>query len=334
VLCLGDITGGNNDTQWKVAGGALSLLEGKKVPFTFIPGNHDLGDHADTRDASLMNTYLPFSRYSRNSYFGGAFETNKMENTWSTFSKEDYKFLILSLEYAPRNKVIDWAKTIVEQHPNYNVILNTHAHLDTHDQLADTITTDLSQDTGEEYANDGVHVWEKLVSQYPNFLFTFNGHVGGRGHLVGNGINGNKVYQFHANFDGLVVAERGMMRLVDMDLENRSFSIKTYSPYTKMYMPEEDIQFTDVNFIKDTSSGIKDFQSDKMKLMLNGKSLRINNENCKDINISVYNIQGIKIIQRSGNGTENILLPASGCYIIHAIEKSGNVILRKKIIVE
>lgn len=334
VLCLGDITGGNNDTQWKVAGGALSLLEGKKVPFTFIPGNHDLGDHADTRDASLMNTYLPFSRYSRNSYFGGAFETNKMENTWSTFSKENYKFLILSLEYAPRNKVIDWTKTIVEQHPNYNVILNTHAHLDTYGQLADTIATPLSQDTGEEYANDGVHVWEKLVSQYPNFLFTFNGHVGGRGHLVGTGINGNKVYQFHANFDGLVVAERGMMRLVDMDLENRSFSIKTYSPYTKMYMPEEDVQFTDVNFIKDTSSGIKDFQSDKMKLMLNGKSLIINKEDCKDINISVFNLQGIKIIQRSGSGTENILLPASGCYIIYAIEKSGNVILRKKIIVE
>lgn len=334
VLCLGDITGGNNDTQWKVAGGALSLLEGKKIPFSFMPGNHDLGDHADSRDASLMNKYLPYSRYSRNSYFGGAFETNQMENTWSTFSKGDYKFLILSLEYAPRNKVIAWAKTVVEQHPTYNVILNTHAHLSTYDLLADTITTDLSANTGDEYANDGVHVWDKLVSQYPNFLFVFNGHVGGRGHLIGSGINGNKVYQFHANFDGLVVAERGMMRLVDMDLENRSFSVKTYSPYTKKYMPEENEQFTDVNFIKDTSSGIKDFQSDNIKLILNGKSLSINNENCKNITISVYNLQGIKIIQRSGNGAENITLQASGCYIIHAIDKNGNVLLRKKIIVE
>lgn len=334
VLCLGDITGGNNDTQWKVAGGALSLLEGRKVPFTFTPGNHDLGDHADSRDASNMNKYLPYSRYSRNSYFGGAFETNQMENTWSTFSKGDYKFLILSLEYAPRNKVIAWAKTLVEQHPYYNVILNTHAHLSTYNLLADTITTPLSLDTGDEYANHGVDVWEKLVSQYPNFLFVFNGHVGGVGHLVGDGINGNKVYQFHANYDGQEVADRGMMRIMDMDTENRSFSFKTYSPYYNTYKPEEYVQFTDVNFIKDNSSGIKDNQSDKIKLMLNGKSLTINNEDYEEINISVFNLQGIKIIQRSVDGTENIPLPASGCYIIRAVEKSGNVILREKIIVK
>lgn len=333
VLCLGDITGGNNDTQWKVAGGALSLLEGKKVPFSFMPGNHDLGDHADSRDASLMNKYLPYSRYSRHSYLGGAFETNQMDNTWSTFSKGDYKFLILSLEYGPRNKVIAWAKTIVEQHPDHNVILNTHAHLTTHDLLADSILTDLSQHIGDEYANPGVEVWEKLVSQYPNFLFVFNGHVGGVGHLIGDGIHGNKVYQFHANYDGKIVDERGMLRIVDMDTENRSFSIKTYSPYHNTYKPEEYEQFTDVNFIKATSSGKIDFQSDKVKLLLDGKSLSIKGENGKDINISVFNLQGMKIIQRSGNGTENIVLPASGCYIIHAIEKSGNVILRKKIIV-
>lgn len=330
VLCQGDITGGNSVTEWKVAGGALSLLEGKKVPFTFIPGNHDLGDHADTRDASLMNTYLPYSRYSRNSYFGGAFETNKMENTWSTFSKGDYKFLILSLEYVPRNKVIAWAKTIVEQHPDYNVILNTHAHLDTYSQLSDTVTTDLSLDAGDEFANDGVHVWEKLVSQYPNFLLVFNGHVGAAGDLVSVGINGNKVYQFHANYQG-VVADRGMLRIVDLNLENHSISIKSYSPYTNSYKPEEDVKFSDINFIKETSSEIKDFQSDNIKLKLNSKSLTIiKNENCKDINVSVFNLQGIKI----GKGTENILLPASGCYIIHAIEKGGNVILRRKIIVE
>lgn len=332
VLCQGDITGGNNDTQWKVAGGALSLLEGKKIPFTFIPGNHDLGDHADTRDASLMNKYLPYSRYSRNSYFGGAFETDKMENTWCTFSKDEYKFLILSLEYVPRNKVLDWAKTIIEQHPNYNVILNTHAYLDTHDQLADTVGSELCYNTGDEFANDGVHCWEKLVSQYPNFLFVFNGHVGGSGNLVGTGIHGNKVYQFHANYDDAIVAEHGMMRLVDLDPENRSFTIRTYSPFTKMYKPEEEVHFTDVNFIKDTSSGIKDLQSGNIKLMLNGKSLSITNENYKDINTSVFNLQGIKIIQRSGNGAKNIMLPASGCYIIHAIDKNGNVLLRKKII--
>lgn len=334
VLCLGDITGGNNDTQWRVAGGALSLLEGRKVPFTFTPGNHDLGDHADSRDASLMNKYLPYSRYSRNSYFGGAYEVNKMENTWSTFSKGDYKFLILSLEYAPRNKVIEWAKTIVEQHPLHNIILNTHAHLTKYNELADTITTPLSLDTGDEYANHGVDVWEKLVSQYPNFLFVFNGHVGGVGHLIGDGIHGNKVYQFHANYDGQTVSDRGMMRIVDMDTENRSFAIRTYSPYYNTSKPEEFVQFADVNFIKYEPSGTKDYSSDKIKLMLNGRSLSINNEDSEPINITVFNLQGVRAIQQSVNGTENILLPASGCYIVRGVDKSGNIILREKILIK
>jgi hypothetical protein len=66
--------------------------------------------------------------------------------------------------------------------------------------------------------------------------------------------------------------------------------------------------------------------------MLEGKSLRIYIEDYEEINISVFNLQGIKIIQQSVNGTENILLPTSGCYIIRAVEKNGNVILREKIL--
>ena len=86
VLHQGDITDHNNDEQWQNAVAALSVMDGK-VPYTFVPGNHDLGPggSASNRDAELLNNYLPYDRYSEMEYFGGAFETGRMENTYHTF---------------------------------------------------------------------------------------------------------------------------------------------------------------------------------------------------------------------------------------------------------
>lgn len=259
VLCQGDMTGGNRDEQWKVAAGAFTILEGRKIPFTFCAGNHDLGKMASTRNTDLMNSYLPFSRYSRYPSFGGSFETGKMDNTWHVFSKGEYKFLILSLEFVPRNKILDWAKKIIVQHPNYNVIINTHAYLKANSRPYDgEIEQEIGKATGEEFANNGLNIWDKLVSLYPNCLFVFNGHVTGKGigHLVSTGKQGNQVYQFLANYQGGVEGTQeernGMLRIVDLNPEKGTFTIKTYSPYTHKFNTAEGQHFfyENVHFIK------------------------------------------------------------------------------------
>lgn len=281
VLCQGDLTQSNNDEQFSIAAGALSLLEGKKVPFTFVPGNHDTGagGKAATRNTDMMNKYLPFSRYSRYSTFGGTYEANKMENTWHTFSKGDYKFLILSLEFGPRNKVLDWAKTIIEQHPRHNVIINTHAYMYEDNTRLGSKTGQggypqkygLGNATGDDAVNDGQQIWDKVVKLYPNCLFVFCGHVTGKGigHQVSEGVHGNKVYQFLANYQGGVTGTinggNATLRIVDLDPENKTFSIKTYSPVTKQYRTEEGqhFMFDNVKYIKDNVSKNKNTQLKK-----------------------------------------------------------------------
>lgn len=260
VLQQGDMTQLNNDPQWSIAAGAYNILEGRNIPFTFCSGNHDMGRHASSRNTDLMNTYLPYNRYVRHDYFGGAFEKDKVDNTWHTFSRGDYHFLVISLEFAPRNKVLDWAKTIIEQHPKHNVIINTHNYLDTGDKFRSGGVTagEIGKATGDEKANDGIEIWEKLVSQYPNCLFVFCGHVTGKGigNLISTGKYGNKVYQYLANYQGGVdgpQSERnGMLRIVDLYPENKSFTIKTYSPYTNKYKtePGQEFHVTNVDFIK------------------------------------------------------------------------------------
>ena len=259
VIQQGDLTQLNDNAQWSISAGALNLLEGRNIPFTFCAGNHDMGRHGDSRITTNMNAFLPHSRYSRHEYFGGTFEPGTVDNTWHTFSRDDYKFLILSLEYLPRNKVINWAKTVIEQHPKHNIIINTHSYL----SAGDTWNTGIPQDglkaTGDEAPNDGKNVWEKLVRQYPNVMFVFSGHTlgDGTGKLVSNGLNGNKVYQFFANYQGGVNGTQdernGMCRMIDLEPEHKRFTIRTYSHYQKKFNTSNDqvYYYTDVNFIKD-----------------------------------------------------------------------------------
>ena len=259
VIQQGDITQLNNAAQWSIAAGAYNLLEGRNIPFTFCAGNHDMGRHGDSRITTNMNTFLPHSRYSRYEYFGGTFEPGTVDNTWHTFSKGDYKFLILSLEYLPRNKVVDWAKTVIAAHPKHNVIINTHSYLGAGDNLNTGIPQEGLKATGDEAPNDGKNLWEKLVQQYANVRFVFSGHVlgDGAGKLVSNGVNGNKVYQFIANYqggvDGTQDERNGMIRIFDIEPEHRRFTIRTYSPYQKRFNTKTDhvYYYTDVDFIKD-----------------------------------------------------------------------------------
>jgi len=344
VIQQGDMTQTNKDDQWSIAAAAFTIMDGKKLPFSFVPGNHDMGSpsFANTRNTAMLNKYLPYSRYSRQPSFGGVFEANKMENTWSTFSKGDYKFLILSLEYGPRTKVINWAKTIIEQHPKYNIIINTHAYLnDNNSRATGGIPQEIGLLTGDEFANDGQDMWDKLVKLYLNCLFVFNGHVLGTGigNLTSTGTYGNKVYQYLANYqggvDGAQTDRNGMLRIVDLYPEAGTFSIKTYSPYTKKYNTAVGQQFlvTNVKFIKDESTGLENPMTDKIKIYPDGKNIRILNDTGNKIIISIFNLQGQKIEGISNFKTDNFTIKNSGCYIICVRDENNTFSVRKKIII-
>lgn len=342
VLQQGDMTQTDKDDQWSIAAAAFTIMDGKKIPFTFVPGNHDLGSFADTRISTMLNKYLPYSRYSRQPSLGGVFEANKMENSWSTFSKGDYKFLILSLEYGPRTKVINWAKTIIETHPNYNIIFNTHAYLkDNNTRDAGGIPQAIGQLTGDDFANDGQDMWDKMVKLYPNCLFVFNGHVLGTGigNLISTGVNGNKVYQYLANYqggvDGTQDDRNGMLRILDLYPEAGTFSIKTYSPYTKKYNTAVGQQFlvTNVKFIKDESTGLKNPMNDKIRIYPEGKNIRVLNDTGNQIRTSIYNLQGIKLTENLSINPENLKVNTSGCYIICVSDVNNSFTVRKKVII-
>lgn len=258
VLHQGDITDFNSDEEWENAVAALSVMDGK-VPYTFVPGNHDLGPkgNASVRDSELFNRYLPYAKYQKMPHFGGAFEEGKMDNTYHTFTAGGLGWLILSLEFGTRDKVLRWAGEIIEAHPKHKVIINTHDYMYSDDTRM-SIEREHSwvpqrygvgKETGDEAVNDGEMIWEKLVRQYPNVLLAFSGHVlhGGTGQLVSTGEHGNQVYQMLANYQSGVQGSEnggnGFLRLVTIDTHAKTIAVKTYSPYLDAYKTEPNQEF-------------------------------------------------------------------------------------------
>ncbi len=255
VLHQGDITDNNVDPQWQVAATAMSKIDGK-VPYTFVPGNHDIGKNADVRNTDLMNKYFPFTKYSLMEGFGGVFEPGKMDNSWHTFKAGGISWLILSLEFAPRNSVLSWAGRIIEAYPRHKVIINTHAYMYSDDSRMappdkwTPVAYGIFKDTGDNTPNDGEQIWEKLAGKYKNVMFVFSGHVlnDGTGQLVSKGIHGNTVYQMLANYQqgvvGSVNGGNGYLRIVKLDPKRRRIEVKSYSPYLNQFKTEADHQFT------------------------------------------------------------------------------------------
>lgn len=268
VLHQGDITNHNTPQEWEVASGAMKLLDGK-VPYVMAVGNHDYGTRGtnDIRNNDPFNTWFPYEKYSKTPGFGGTFEVGRMENVWYTFKEGGIKWLVISLEFAPRNKVLDWAAEVIKTHPSHKVIINTHAYLysdDTrmspergHRWLVKFSKMNMNIDTiGPEAVNEGEQIWEKLVSQYPNVLMVTCGHVlnDGTGVLVSEGKHGNKVYQMLANYQGYVEESvkggSGYLRILTLRPAKSTISVRTYSPYLNEYKtdPSQQFEFKDVKF--------------------------------------------------------------------------------------
>ena len=251
TLHEGDITNKNDDPQWRVAADCMSVLDGE-VPYALVLGNHDMGTGGtcDVRDSPLFNEYFPVSRYESLPTFGGAFEPNKMENTYHRFEAADVGWLIVALEFQPRDRVLQWANDVIASHPDRHVMMLIHSHVHNDACLYGSRPDHNSKPGGfgiasdPEGANDGQETWVKTLRRHEKVRFVFNGHFLGSAHTVGKGDEGNAVHQMLSNYQDMDEGGSGYLRLVRCDPSSRSVSVKTYSPYLDSYLTDPSNEFT------------------------------------------------------------------------------------------
>src|SRR5690606_4628039 len=104
------------------------------IPVIACIGNHDYNGGSPGRDkAGLFNTYFGVGRYEDKPWFGGVYEekdgVGQSENLYILPEIGGEKWLIVSLEFGPRNDVMDWCSAVVSNYPDRRLVIITHSYM-------------------------------------------------------------------------------------------------------------------------------------------------------------------------------------------------------------
>ena len=255
VLQNGDVTNRNTEIQWQRASQAFARLDGK-VPYAISLGNHDLGPGGSTKDrTTLAHRYFPASRFQAWPTFGPPMEPGKIDNTFHTFTAAGQRYLILCLEFGPRNEALEWANHVVQRHPAHKAIIMTHAYLYSDSTRYDWAAKKDAQKWNphayplaaiDTTVNDGQEMWDKLIRRHPNIFMTINGHVlnDGLGFLTSKADAGNNVHQILVNYQMLPVGGGAWLRILRFDPDAQTIAVRDYSPLYEQFNTDPANQFT------------------------------------------------------------------------------------------
>jgi hypothetical protein len=201
---LGDITNHDVATEYQVASDAHFLLDDALQPYSMTIGNHDIFPSAQAyKRESLYASYFGQDRYQGELFYGGAYDASNMSN-YTYFEAGGLKFMVLSLEFAPRKDVVTWANQIIKNNPDRRVIVATHCHMDNNAEHARGCA-----DNYDLEGRDGVDLWEELVSRHSNVLMSVSGHIQGVSYRQRTGNNGNVVHEILNDFQDEPVLGNG-----------------------------------------------------------------------------------------------------------------------------
>jgi hypothetical protein len=250
ALQLGDIVNNNTLREWDNARTALAPLLGN-IPLALITGNHDYGPSGDasTRDTHF-NQYFPVEEIARQPTFGGPMLAGNHENTYHLFTAGGVNWILICLEWSPRDESVEWANQVMAKYPDRRGILITHAFVNNNDLRYDITDKQHPQDFNPHHyktpgsKNDGEQLWQKLVRKH-DFALVLNGHVlgDGTGYLATKTDKNRTCHQMLSNYQMRTLGGEGYLRLLEFRPDGKTVQVKTYSPLYDRYLIAPDQQF-------------------------------------------------------------------------------------------
>ena len=238
VLHTGDIVDSDTPAQWEVASRSLHALDGQ-LPYVIAAGNHDYSNLADRM--GMGNIYFPPSGFAQFPWFGGTFEPGHIENSFSLISAGSTRWLVISLEFGPRDEVLAWADSVLKLFRDRPAIVITHAFLYHDGTRYDHTGFYVQNFNPHDYVmmgqpgttiNDGEEMWQKLIEPNGNVKLVFSGHdvsgndlpPGTAGHLTSTRADGSVVHQILANYQTCTAAALRHLRPGEQRLRRGGFS--------------------------------------------------------------------------------------------------------------
>jgi hypothetical protein len=253
ALHVGDIVDWDMDQQWTIANPAMRLLD-NVVPYDVVPGNHDYGSSARK---TMMNDYFAPASLP---WVTGTMVQGQIENNFMLVDIGPRKWLVVGIEFGPRDAVVAWADKVLKAYPTVPAILVTHAYLyndgNRYDINIGGYDTTASKwqawnpqyygFTASEGINDGEAMYQKLVLPNSNVKMVFCGHMEGWARRTDTRPDGTTVHQMLSDYQWLDDQNFGFgyLRTVQIDYDKRKINVRTYSPYLTQYMVDDANQFT------------------------------------------------------------------------------------------
>jgi hypothetical protein len=258
VLGLGDIVNNSNDaTEWTNADSAYKLLDAAHIPYFAAIGNHDYDNYSPagrTSATTQYNNYFGPARYRTSYWFSpywtSSFPANSNENFYGVLDINGQPYLIMALEFYPRDSVLNWAAQVIQSNADKQVIIITHSYEYFDNTRVSSCNSFDAQYYGLGADNDGDSMWAKLMRQYSNISMVLSGHEirgagqGAAGHRMDLGVHGNLVNQILSNYQNMTNGGNGYLRIMKFHPSSDTIDVSTYSPYLNSFLTDATNQFT------------------------------------------------------------------------------------------
>ena len=245
VSQLGDVAEHfDAEIEYQRADSAMDILDNAGIPNNLAPGNHDMSSGAVT--SALFDQYFPPSRYDlpQNPWYGGwlgeeAGQVQRLnKDNYELFTAGGIDFLIIHLEIDMPTYAVQWADEIINRYPDRQVILSTHAFVNTSNvRPTSRVTT----------RTDGLSaalVWDQLVSPNCNVFMVVNGHYPGEGRLTSANSCGQPVHQVLTDYQSRTNGGDGWLRYYTFKPASNTIEAYTYSSRLSAFETDATSQFT------------------------------------------------------------------------------------------
>lgn len=235
VIHNGDIVdNGSIAAQWRVADGAMSLLEAESpalpdgLPYGVAVGNHDQSPNGSTSDTTLFNANFGVARFAGRAYYGGHYgDTN--DESWFTFTAGGLEFVVVSVQYdtTQDGAVMDWANRVFDSHPEAFGIFNSHYILT----------------SGGEFGPQGAAIYRALADTESVQLMTC-GHIAAESRRTDTSPSGHTIHSMLADYQGRAEGGGGFLRIWEFSPANDELTVRSYSPSHDRWETDAGSEFT------------------------------------------------------------------------------------------